>query len=210
LRSIDQSLSASAESNAWGCGDGLGARKPSCRGEIGHREPNEVGDEEEEPAALCRELALFERELSNVGHRLDGGTGVFRALLVEATRQRCKALFAQDVSRGRRGHSHAALGEGTADVVDRVILLAQRDDFLTDGVVGSDPGRTADGRHDEELPCAGVMSKAVADDAEGPFRVAELPGRVPRRESLDEVRAEGLILTLSRGAGREEEPGGVC
>jgi hypothetical protein len=50
------------------------------------------------------------------------------------------------------------------------------------------------------------MTELVAEDAEGPRRVAEAASDLVGGESLDEVGAEGLVLSLERRFGGQEEP----
>ena len=51
------------------------------------------------------------------------------------------------------------------------------------------------------------MAELVAEDAEGPRGVAEAASDLVGGESLDEVGAEGLVLSLERRFGGQEEPG---
>jgi len=64
---------------------------------------------------------------ADVRHRLHRGASVLGTLLVEASRQRTETLLAKDVAHSRRGHLLPALGESPADVMHRVVLLAQGD-----------------------------------------------------------------------------------
>ena len=51
------------------------------------------------------------------------------------------------------------------------------------------------------------MAELVTEDAEGPGRVAEAAGDLVGGEAFDEVGAEGLVLSVQRRFGGEEEPG---
>ena len=107
-----------------GCGNGLGAWQRGGGRELRDREPDQVRHEEEEAAAGGDELAGREREAAHVGDRLDGRTEVFGALLVEAPGSGAKPS-SRRMSRAAAGVTlQPALGEGVADVLHRVVLLA--------------------------------------------------------------------------------------
>ena len=185
------------------------SREAGRRGEIGQRETDEVGHEEKETAALGRELAFLKREPTDIGHRLDRGAGVLGALLVEASRQRGKAFLAQDVARGRGGHLLTALGEGPADVMDRVVLLAQGDDLLAHGIVVPHARGSADGGGLEELARMGIMAETGAEHAEGAWRVAEGAGRLLRRDPRRRRREGPRTGGGAENGSRKKEAGFV-
>ena len=97
--------------------------------------------------------------------------------------------------------------EGLADLVDRVVLLAQGDGDLARGGLLRLRLRPASGSDEERR--RPVAAKVVAQDAEG-------PGRGPKaratsaRALLDEVGAQGLVLAVARGGGLAEEAPAVC
>jgi hypothetical protein len=56
----------------------------------------------------------------------------------------------------------------------------------------------------------GLAAELAAQDAEGPWGVAEAPSGFLGGEVLDEESAQGLVLALRRRLGFEEEAGLVC
>ena len=63
-----------------------------------------------------------------------------------------------------------------------------------------------DGLEEADL-LIGVMAELVTEDAEGTRRVAEAAGDLQGRTAIDEVGAEGLVLSVQRVFGGEEEMG---
>jgi hypothetical protein len=63
-----------------------------------------------------------------------------------------------------------------------------------------------DGLEEADL-LSGVMAERVTKDAEGTGRVAEASGDLERRTAIDEVVAKGLVLSVQRVFGSEEEVG---
>jgi len=68
--------------------------------------------------------------------------------------------------------------------------------------------RAGAGRDEEDN--VGVMAEVVAQDLEGPRRVAEVASDLGRGALFDEVGAQGLVLALLRGGWCEEEAAGVA
>ena len=51
------------------------------------------------------------------------------------------------------------------------------------------------------------MAEVAAQDAEGPWGIAEAVGDLVGGELFEEIGAERLVLPVGRGLGFEEEPG---
>ena len=63
-----------------------------------------------------------------------------------------------------------------------------------------------DGLEEADL-LIGVMAELVTEDAERTGRIAEAAGDLEGRKTFDEVGAEGLVLSVQRVFGGEEEVG---
>lgn len=63
-----------------------------------------------------------------------------------------------------------------------------------------------DGLEEADL-LIGVTAELVTEDTERTGRVAETAGNLKRRKAIDEVGAEGLVLSVQRVFGDEEEVG---
>ena len=97
------------------------------------------------------------------------------------------------------------LGQGAADVVDRQILFAQRDDLLAAGI-GFRGSLRAFGDRGKKI-ASRAMAETVDQNAEAAWGIPETSGGLGAGESFDEEGPESLILALV-GVGRfEEEPG---
>jgi hypothetical protein len=84
---------------------------------------NHIGDEQEQSTAGGRELAGGEREMSEVGKRLDTGARIVGTLLIAASRQGSKALLFQDLTYGSWAERVILFFEGQADLIDGEILF---------------------------------------------------------------------------------------
>src|SRR6202162_6502942 len=102
-----------------------------------------------------------------------------------------------------RPQRRALLLEALADLVDRVVALAQRHDLLVGAaLLGLLAGAGASGGEEFRQFAA---TKGVAQHAEGARRVAEAPGGLHRGHVLDEEGAQGLVLALAGGRPRFEK-----
>ena len=126
LRSMDHSLSASAQRRACDAGiilePGSLAREASswiCRRTRSGRNRNKP------PQRVVNRVAGQQRELAHVGHRLGDGPQTLEPLVIAAPRQRREALLAQHLAHGGGTQRRAVLLERLADLVDRMVLLAQ-------------------------------------------------------------------------------------
>ena len=97
--------------------------------------------------------------------------------------------------------------ERSFDVVDGVVLFAERDNQLTCGVLlglGAGSSFTFHKKH------RWVAAELVAQNPKGTWRVAEARGDFGGGKLVVEVGAEGFVLTVSGGLRFEEEPARVC
>ena len=168
---------------------------------------DQVGDEQEEAAEAGGELAWRGRSCGN-RRRPRRWAEPGGPLLVEASGQAGEAFVLQDLADGGGAERRSLLLERTADVVDRVVALAQGDDLRpAAALVGLRLGALAGGG--EEVGQAAV-SELVAEDMEGAGRVAEAAGGFGGRQLVDEEGAQGFVLALAGRAGLGEEAAGVA
>ena len=98
-------------------------------------------------------------------------------------------------------------GQFTLDVVDGEIAFAHRHDEFADAIPdGGETRPVLDGLEEADL-LIGIMAELVTEDAERTGRVAEAAGDLQGRPAFDEVGAEGLVLSVQRVFGSEEEVG---
>ena len=203
LCSMDQSLRAKADAQRVGGRDHLRAGQPRGLGQLGEVEANEVRDEQEQAPAAGLEAPGGEGERARIGHGLDRRLGAGRPFLVQAARQGRKALGFEHLPHRRRAERELALLQRLADLVDRVVPLAQGDDGLARGGLlglGAGPGPWGgeeDGR--------GLAPEVMAQHMEGARRVPEGPGHLGDGSLVDVVRAQGLVLALLGRVGMQEE-----
>ncbi len=166
-------------------------------------ETDEIGDEQEEPAEAGGELARLEREAADIGDGFGGRADAVGTLLVEATREGREALLRQDFAHRGDAECGALLLERLADLVDRVVALAQPDDLLVDAALLRLRARSRT-RRSEELGQL-IMAKGGAEHAESAWRVAEPAGDLAGRQTIVEIGAQGLVLALPRQGRLGEE-----
>ena len=183
------------------------ARQPSgSRQRVAAVETHQIGNEQEQPPG--GELTRREHEVTDVGHGLGVGTDAPRTFLVEPARQGGEALVGQNLAHRRGAQRRSLLLERLADLIDRIVALAQRHDLLEGAALFGLLAR-AWMRGGEELRQLSA-AEGVAQNAEGARRVAEAPGRFGRSHPFDEEGSHGLVLALSRGRGLDEEAAGLC
>ena len=85
--------------------------------------------------------------------------------------------------------------------------MRQRDDPIAEGI-GFGRSLWSFGRAEEEVT-SGILAKLVDQDAEAPWGIAEAAGGLFTGQSLDEIGAKGLVLTMSGVGGFEEDAGEV-
>src|SRR6266852_7654039 len=134
----------------------------------------EEGHEQEQAAELRPDLPRREIQRAHIRDRRDGRARPRRPLVVGPPRQLRKSFLVQDQGDGRGAPRRALLGQDRADVVDRKILFAERDDRLVDPIARRRRPRSLTG-WDEERP-GGILPKLVAENAEAAWRVPKPHG----------------------------------
>jgi len=141
---VSEQLQSQQGTHRLSGGNELGPREPSLVEQRIEPRRNEAGEEEEQSAEPRAKGPGGEVELSHIRLRSGLGSGPGGSLLVAPARQPRKALLLQDQRDGRRAQARPLGFERAADVVDRLVLLAQRDDLVADLIaLGSGLGRWA-------------------------------------------------------------------
>src|SRR5207253_3520531 len=138
-----------------------------------------------------------------IGHRLNGGAGLPWSFFIQPPRQRSKPFGFEDFPHSGRTQWGVAILKNLADLINGVVLLAQLDDQVAGRrllVLGL---RAVPRR--EQKGGVGFSAKVVTEDVEGIEGVAEGAGNVLGETALDQVSAQGLVLTVLRQTGLEEE-----
>ena len=102
-----------------------------------------VWKKKKQAPAAGDEGTIAQMELAHIGNRFNGCSGVGGPFLIQTTGQWSKAFGLEDLPHRRRAEGALSLVEGSADVVDGVILFAQLDDELASqmkNLAGSVPG----------------------------------------------------------------------
>ena len=102
----------------------------------------------------------------------------------------------------------AGLLQGLADVVDRQILLAQANHLLAHPIPFRGDCRSFLRRSEERA--VRMLAKRMAEHTEAAGRVTKAACRLGGGESLDVVRAQGLVLAMGGVAWLEEAGGDAC
>src|SRR5262249_44196846 len=127
------------------------------------------------------EGARGEVEPADVRHIGHLGAWLIGPLVVGPPCQLGEALVLEDDGDRRRAERLAVVGQSPADVVDREVLLPQRDDLLAEPRLLT--GRAALAcRGGEEIPF-GPVAELVDEDAEAPRGIPEPGGGLRRREA---------------------------
>jgi len=113
--------------------DHPGAREVSGACQLVQFQADQVGHEEEKPAAAGGHGARGEGKRTHVGDGLGRGAQSVGSFLVEASGEGCKTLLLEDLAHGGGAQEHVAALELLADLVDRVVLLAQLHDQVPGG-----------------------------------------------------------------------------
>ena len=171
-------------------------------------ETDQIGNEQEQPAGAGGELVRTEDEVIDICDGLSVGPDPTGTLLIESTRQGRKAFRGQNLAYGGRAQWHPLLLERLADLVDRVVALAQRDDLVMGAALLGllVPARSCGGEELRQIAAA----KVVTQHAEGARRVAEPTCDLSRGEPLHVESAQSLVLALARGRGLGEETTAIC
>ena len=93
-------------------------------------ETHQIVQEQEQTSNARGELAWREGEVMDIGHRFSIWSHADRSLFVTSPRQRSKTLQGENLTHRGRTQRRVLLLESLADLVDRVVPLAQRDDLL--------------------------------------------------------------------------------
>src|SRR6266498_2828236 len=142
-------------------------------------------------------------ELAHIGNRFNRSSGVGGPFRIQPARQWSKAFGFEHLPHRRWAQGALALVESPADVVDGVILFAQLDDQLASGrFFGLSLWAAAWANKEQRIR---IPAEVVAKNMEGAWRVTELMSDFFGRLALDEIRTQGLVLTLSGMAGLLEE-----
>ena len=175
-------------------------------------EPDEVGDEREQPAELGAQAPRRQVEFPDVGDRGGGGPQGSLPLAGRPARQLADAVPAEDAPHGRRSGGNPLLHGLPADLPDRerggpAELQDPPVPPQPEGLLGVRPrARPALG---EERGQVGVAAQPRAEVAEGAEAVAEALRDRPGLQALEEVGPEGLVLEMGAGFGLAEEFGQV-
>ncbi len=188
--------------------DHTGTRELGAERQCVAVETHQIVHEQEQASDPRGELARREGEVMHIGHRFGIGSHADRSLFVTPTRQGCKALQGENLAHRGRTQRRALLLESLADLVDRVVPLAQRHDLLVGtALLGLLAGPGASGCEEfRQFPAA----KGVAQHAECARRVAEALCRLCRRQFLHEEGAQGLVLALAGRRRFREEAATFC
>ena len=117
--------------------------------------------------------------------------------------QRSEALFTQHLADCRRAEDDLLLAQSLGDLVDRVVLFAQRHQQIARlGLLRLSLRPRLWG--DEEL-WIGIATELVAKHTEGARAVAKGAGNLVGRALLKEVGAQGLVHSVARVRGPLEE-----
>ena len=179
------------------------ARKLGAQRQRLELDMHQIGNEQEQPSHPGGELTRRQGEAAYIGHRFRARTDQNRALFVEPAWQRGKALRRQHLTHCSGAEWRSLLLERPADVVDRVVALAQRNDLLLSGAFPRLIPRTRPRRGEELRQRA--AAKRMTQHAERPWRVAEALSRLRRREPFEIEGPQGLVLALARASRLGEE-----
>src|SRR5438046_1047178 len=168
-------------------GDHLGAWQPSGLGQLLCLQTHQVGDEQEQPAAASGE----------------GGAGLPWSFFIQPPRQRSKPFGFEDFPHSGRTQWGVAFLKNLAYLINGVVLLAQLDDQVAGRRLLGLGLRAVPRR--EKKGGVGFSAKVVTEDVEGIKGVAKGASNVLGETALDQVSAQGLVLTVLRQTGLEEE-----
>lgn len=184
------------EAGAQGVGgrDHARARQACGNGQMLEIELDQIRDKEKEPAKAGGKLAGQKLKGAHVSNSLNAGSGILRPLIVEPPRQRGESFFMEDLADGGGAEADAALFEDFADLVDRMVFLAQLD-YSVPGRGLAGLGLRPPARRGKEAGL-GIAAEMMTKDSEGPWRVSELSSYRVGGFVFDEKCPQGLILAL--------------
>ncbi|MGH7219020.1 MAG: hypothetical protein ACREI1_01650 [Nitrospiraceae bacterium] len=166
-------------------------------------ESHQIGEEKKQAATARRKGPWCQRELPHIGNRFDGRARVIRPFFVQTPRQRRKALGSEQLSNRRGTQGAMALLKSLANLVNRIVLLAQADDQIARGrFLGLRLRSTARGDKKDWIQ---VSAEVMAEHVKGIEGVAEGACDLFGRPTLQKVSPQGLVLALFGTIGLGEE-----
>ncbi len=176
---------------------------------LGQADAAQERNEEEESAQARAPRARFEAQGANVSNRRGLRAQGLWAFVVEASGQAGEPFLAQEHAEGIDTDGLPSVGEFALDVVDGEVAFAHGDDQFADAIANGCPMRSVLHDAEEAGTHVGIVAKLVAEDAKGAAGVAEAACDFVRRQPLDEVGAQRLVLALNGVVGSEKEAGVV-
>jgi hypothetical protein len=153
------------------------------------------GRNRKRPPQQVKNLRGAKEKVRGIAHRFHRGLRSLGPFLIQAARQRGKALGFEQLAHGGGTQGELAFFQGLTDFVNGVVLFAQRDDQGAGG--GLFGLRTGAGAASDKETGLRVAEKSVAEDAERAGGIAEGAGGFLGGASLSVISAERLILALS-------------
>jgi hypothetical protein len=127
--------------------------------------------------------------------------------VIAASRQPGETFLAEEDREGIDADVVAGVRQLASDVVDGQVPLAHGHDQIADAIGCRRRVRPLTGGGEEGGAFGGVMTELMTEDTKGPRRVAESACDFTGGPLLNEVRAEGFVLTLERCIRSQEELG---
>jgi hypothetical protein len=191
-----------------GGGNHLRPREPRLFEQPLHGDLSQIRNKQVQPPKLGSESPGRKIQAIYIGNLCDLGPRPWNPFLVFSSRQPGKTFFFKNQRDSNGADLLPALFQDPADIVDREILLSQRDHLVPDAVCFRRSLRSFLRR--EEEGTIGLLTELMGKDTKASRRISEAAGDFSRREVLDEVSPEGFILAVS-GIGRfEKEAGHRC
>ena len=163
---------------------------------------DQVGQKQKQSAEFGMEGARCQIELADIRYIGCDGAGLVGSFLITSPRQLGEPLLLEDCGDRRRAQRLAVAGEGVRNVVNREVLLPQRDDLLTQPLLFA--GGPSLVRRREEEVATGMLAELMDENAKATWSVAEAGSCLSRGEPFNEVSPQGLVLTMSGIRGFEE------
>ena len=167
------------------------------------------GHEDEQAAETRAEGAWLEVESADVGDGGDVGTDRLWSFVVASPRQAGEPFLMQQDRQRMDADGLAFGGELALDVVDGQVLLAQGDGAFADEIARRRLPRPRARRGEEGFAFVGIATKLVTEDAKGAGGIGEAAGDLSGRKLVDEISAEGFVLSLGGRLGSREELSGL-
>jgi len=154
------------------------------------------GNKDEQSAQTCAKGPRFQVNGVYVGDSSEFGPSDDRALVVTSAGQTREAFFAEENRQRVYAKGMSGLCKFRLNVVDGEVLFAHGDNKLANAVAARGLARTIHWSLKERRALVGVVTKLVAQDAEGPGRIAETGSDFVGAIFFNEVSAECLVLAL--------------